>query len=73
MLPFQLNDFLARYAALHARNGTAARWRDRSIAFDAKHTGNAGRSVASGLNVALKFFFNTLLYEVHRVSHQCSS
>jgi hypothetical protein len=69
MLPFQLNDFLACYAALHARNGTAARWRDRSIAFDAKHTRNARRSVAGSVDVALAFFFNALLYEIHRISH----
>jgi len=65
MLPFQLNDFLTCYAALHARKGTAARWRDRCIALDAKHTGNARRPVAGGMNVALQLFFNALLYEVH--------
>jgi hypothetical protein len=69
VLAFKLCDFLTGHTALHARNSAAASWRYRCIAFDAKHTGNARRSVAGSVDVALAFFFNALLYEVHRVSH----
>jgi hypothetical protein len=62
---FQLCDFLTSDAALHARNGAAASWRDRRIAINAENTGNARRFIAGGVDVALAFFFNALLYEVH--------
>jgi hypothetical protein len=62
---FQRCDFLTGDTALHTRNGTAAFWRDRRIAINAKHTGNSRRSIAGGVDVALAFFFNALLYEVH--------
>jgi hypothetical protein len=65
VLTFQFCDFLTGNAALHTRNGTAASWRDRRIAINAKHTGNARSSVADGVDMALAFFFNVLLYEVH--------
>nr|UWI12376.1 MAG: hypothetical protein [Bacteriophage sp.] len=65
MFAFQLCDFLTGDATLHARNSTAASWRDRCIAINAKHTGNARRSIAGGVDVALTFFFNALLYKVH--------
>jgi hypothetical protein len=69
VLAFKLCDFLTGHAALHARNSAAASGRDRCITFDAKYTGNARRSVAGSVDVALTFFFNALLYEIHRVSH----
>jgi hypothetical protein len=42
----------------------AASWRDRCIAINAE-TGNARHFGAGGVDVALAFFFNALLYEVH--------
>ncbi|XAF37137.1 hypothetical protein [Yersinia phage vB_YpM_MLG42] len=65
MFAFQLCDFLTSDAALHARNGAAASWRDRRIAINAENTGNARCLIAGGVDVALAFFFNALLYEVH--------
>jgi len=62
---FQFCDFLTSDAALHARNGTAASWRDRRIAINAENTRNARRFIAGGVDVALAFFFNVLLYKVH--------
>jgi hypothetical protein len=69
MLPFQLSNFLAYYAALHAWNGLPASCWDWSVTVDAKYAGNAWLSSAGILNMALKVFFDALLYEVHRVSH----
>jgi hypothetical protein len=65
MLTFQLRNLLTSDTALHTRNSTAACWRDRCITINAKHTGNARRSIAGGVDVALTFFFNALLYKVH--------
>jgi hypothetical protein len=65
VLAFQLCDFLAGNAALDTRNSAAASWRDRCIAINAQHTGNARHFVTGGVDVALAFFFYTLLYEVH--------
>jgi hypothetical protein len=65
MFAFQLRNLLTSDTALHARNGAAASWRDRRIAINAENTGNARRFTAGGVDVALAFFFNALLYEVH--------
>jgi hypothetical protein len=66
---FKLCDFLTGHTALHAGNSAAASWGDRSITLRTENTGNARRSVAGIVDVAMQLFFNALLYEVHRVSH----
>jgi hypothetical protein len=65
VLAFQLSDFLTGDTALHARNSAAASWRDWCIAINAENTGNARRFVTGGVDVALAFFFYTLLHKVH--------
>jgi uncharacterized membrane protein YbhN (UPF0104 family) len=65
VLTFQFCDFLTGNAALHTRNGTAASWRDWCIAINTENTGNTRLPIAGGVDMALAFFLNTQLYEVH--------
>ncbi|MBM7356716.1 UNVERIFIED_ORG: hypothetical protein M2154_000068 [Enterobacter sp. JUb101] len=73
MFTFQLSNFLACYTALHAWNGLSAGCWDWRVTVNAKNASYTWLSGAGVLNMTLQVFFDTLLYEIHGISHQCQS
>jgi hypothetical protein len=69
MFAFQLCDFLTGNAKLHSWNGAAACWRNWRFTFNAKHARHARCFGTGSTDMALAFFFNALLYEIHCISH----
>jgi len=69
MFAFQLTDGLTGKAKIAARHSGAAFFGDNNPAAFAFNRESPSVTAAGIVNVALEFFFNALLYEVHRVSH----